>query len=113
MLEGLSQTFAQIGEDVKEFITEKPITTAGIAVGTLGAAAVGGVLISKAGSKSKTRKKTKKGRSRDRRFKSKQKHEQRYKRKKKYKVYKRKGWIHSKKNNGPARLVKGSASAKA
>lgn len=36
MIDGLSSFFAGVSEDVKEFATERPITTAGIGVGVLG-----------------------------------------------------------------------------
>lgn len=93
MLEGLSS----IGEDVKEFVLEKPITSAAIGIGVTAVGA--GVAIAATSGKKNKRKTTKRGRKRDRRFKSKQKHEQKYKRKKKYKVYKKKGWIHPKRKS--------------
>jgi len=48
MLEGLQTFIGGIGEDVKQFITEKPIQTAAIGVGVLGAGALGiGALVTK------------------------------------------------------------------
>lgn len=84
-------------EDVKTFVSEKPIGTAAIGAGIL-AAGVGLAIATTSRSKSK-RKTSKRGRKRDRTFKSKQKHERKYKRKRKYKVYGRKGWINPKKKS--------------
>tara|TARA_Y100000296_G_scaffold70034_1_gene84345 strand:+ start:491 stop:910 length:420 start_codon:yes stop_codon:yes gene_type:complete len=103
MLDGLLETIGKVGEDVKTFITEKPLVTSAIGVGAVGATTLGTIAISKAVSNSKRKtskprkRKTKRGRKRDRTFKSKQKHEKKYKRKRKYKVYRKKGWINPKK----------------
>jgi len=83
MLEGLQTLIGGIGEDVKTFITEKPIQTAAIGVGVLGAGGlVGAALVAKkrkkAAKRTSARKKTSKGRRRDIKFISKQKHEQAY-----------------------------------
>ena len=94
-----------IGEDVKSFVTEKPLATAGLVAGAVGVSAVGVALAVKRSTK-KRKSRTKKGRSRDRKFKSKQKHEQRYKRKKKYKVYGKKGYVHPKKKSSKKRVGK-------
>jgi len=87
-LSDIQETIGGIGEDVVEFISEKPITSASIGVGVLGATGII-MAVAKGGKtkttrKRKTSKRTKKGRSRDRKFISKQKHERAYvKRKKK------------------------------
>lgn len=66
MLEGLQSFVGGIGEDVKTFITEKPIQTAVIGAGVLGAGALGvGALVVKKRKKAKkkvsrVRKKSKK-----------------------------------------------------
>ena len=91
--------------DIASDISAKQIALgAGVTAGVV-ALGVGAVVLAK---KRKARKK--KGRmsahARDRRFKSKEKHEQRHKRKRKYKVYKRKGWIHPKRNSKGNRGVK-------
>ena len=82
--QGLQGQLLAIGEDVKTFITEKPLATVGVGAGL--AAATGGVIITAVTRKRKktTRRKarTKKGRSRDRKFRSKQKHELAYVRRK-------------------------------
>lgn len=84
MLEGLQNFITGVGEDVKSFVKEKPIATAGIGAGVVGATALGVVVAKKRKkAKKKTKKKTKKGRSRDRKFISKQKHERAYVRRKK------------------------------
>lgn len=101
MLEGLQSVIGGIGEDVKQFVTEKPLQTATLAYGSLGAAALGVGIVGMVKKRKKTvkrakkkiKKKTKKGRARDIKFRSKQKHERRYKRKRPYKVYGKKGWI--------------------
>lgn len=62
MLEGLQSLIGRIGEDVKTFITEKPLATAGISAAAVGATALGvaAVVKKKKISKiSKTRKKKK------------------------------------------------------
>ncbi|MBA7653468.1 hypothetical protein ES703_61317 [subsurface metagenome] len=87
MLEGLQTLIGGIGEDVKSFITEKPIQTAVIGAGVLGAGAIGtAVLVAKkrkkAAKKTKAKRKTARGRRRDIKFISKQKHEQAYIRRK-------------------------------
>lgn len=97
MLDGIQTLIGGIGEDVGAFVAEKPLVTAGIGAGVVGATIIGVGLAVKKKAKKKTKAKTKKGRSRDRKFKSKQKHEQKYKRKKKYKVYGKKGYIKPKK----------------
>jgi len=83
MLEGLQTLIGGIGEDVKSFITEKPIQTMAVGAGILGAGALGvGALVvakrKKAAKKTKAKRKTAKGRRRDIKFISKQKHEQAY-----------------------------------
>lgn len=83
VLEGLQSTFLGIGEDVKQFITEKPLATAALGAAALGATALGVVSLVKR--RKKARKRTKKGRSRDRKYISKQKHEQAYIRRKRKK----------------------------
>lgn len=91
MLDGLSNVFGSIGEDVKGFVTERPLVAAGIGVGVLGTAGLVAGVIKRKGARKK-RKKTTRGRSRDRKFISKQKHEIKRKRKKKpAKIYKKKG----------------------
>ena len=70
-----------VGEDVQQFVTERPVTSAGIGVGVLAAsglvvAGLKGAGVSKG--RRKTKKKTSKGRKRDRKFRSKQKHELAY-----------------------------------
>lgn len=56
MLEGLQTFIGGIGEDVKQFITEKPIQTAAIGVGVLGAGALGiGALVVKKRKKAATK----------------------------------------------------------
>ena len=82
-LEGLQSAIVAIGEDIKTFVSEKPLTSAGIATGVVGASTLGVVAATK--SSKKRKKKTSKGRSRDRKFISKQKHEQAYIRRKKRK----------------------------
>lgn len=92
MLEGLQETISGIGEDVRAFVSEKPLTTTAIGVGVVGVG-VGVAVLASNRAKSK-RKTTKKGRSRDRKFISKQKHESKRVRKRGAKIYKRKGkWL--------------------
>ena len=116
-LEGLQTGIAGIGEDVKQFVSEKPVVSAGIGVGVLGATALGvaGVVKAKKGTvkRKKTVKKTQKGRIRDRKFRSKQKHELSYvrrKRKLKKKItrptYKRKSVKTTKKRVGKVYYTK-------
>ena len=123
MLEGLQTLIGGIGEDVKSFITEKPIQTAVIGAGVLGAGALGvGALVvkkrKKAAKKTKGKRKTARGRRRDIKFISKQKHEQAYIRRKRkagkkitrkrYKTSKSKkrvGKIYYTKNNQPYKIL--------
>ena len=81
MLEGLQNAISNIGEDIKTFITEKPLASATIGAGVVGAGALGTLAVVK--SRKKNKAKTKKGRARDRKFRSKQKHELAYVRRKK------------------------------
>lgn len=117
VLEGMKETLGGIGDNVTEFISEKPITAAAIGAGVVGAG-VAVAIAASSGKKSK-RNSSKKGRSRDRKFISKQKHEQRYKRKTKGKRYKtkkhskRKGVHYTKKgqpyiilSSGKAKFIK-------
>ena len=116
ILEGLQDTAVKIGEDVKQFITEKPIESALVGVGIGGVLGVGtGLVLGSNGKtttkKKTTRKRTKRGRSRDRKFISRQKHEIRRRRKRKpAKIYKRKGKYWSRKPlrraNGKKRVGK-------
>jgi hypothetical protein len=107
VLEGLitelQSGLTSVGENVKDFIMEKPLATAAIGAGVV-AAGAGVVVLATSGGKSK-KKTSKRGRKRDRTFKSKQKHEQRYKRKRKYKIYGRKGWIHPKRKRSKRRVT--------
>ena len=97
-MESILGTLGGIGEDVKTFIIEKPLTTVAIGVGAVGVGA-GVALLATSGKK--TKKRTKRGRSRDRKFISKQKHERNRKRKKGAKIYKRKGkWLSRTKRAG-------------
>jgi len=93
MLDGLQDTLSGIGETIKSFISEKPITSALVGAGVVGTATLGGVAVAKA--RKKTKKKTKRGASRDRKFISKQKHEAWRRRKKPAKIYKKKGKYYS------------------
>jgi len=103
-MESILDTLGGIGEDVKTFIIEKPVTSAAIGVGVVGAGAGVAVL---AASGKKTKKRTKRGRARDRKFISKQKHERHYKRKKGAKIYKRKGrWLSRTKKAGNKKTKK-------
>jgi len=88
VLDGLSSGVGGIAQDVKTFISEKPVTSAGIGVGVLGVSTLG---VIKATKRKKKKTRTKRGRSRDRKFISKQKHEVKRKRKRPAKIYKKKG----------------------
>lgn len=135
-IEGLQGIIGEITEDVKQFISEKPLATAGIGAGVIGATAFG-VAVAKRKKKTRAKKKklvkkkkTKRGRARDRMFRSKQKHELAYVRRKKragkkitrptYKTRKRVGKIyHTKKGqpykimaSGKARFIKKSKGGK-
>ena len=91
MLEGLSNLLGDLTEkvggalqDVKIFITEKPVVSAAIGTGIVGAGASAvGVAVAKRRTKKKSKKKTSKGRSRDRKYISKQKHETAYQKRRK------------------------------
>ena len=78
MLEGLQGAIGGLTEDVTQFVSEKPLQTAVIGAGLVGATALGVAVVKR----KKRKKKTKKGRARDRKFRSKQKHELAYVRKK-------------------------------
>jgi len=94
VLEGLQSALMNIGEDVKTFISEKPITSIAVGAGVVGAGVAGAVAIGKSRKKTKSKTRTKKGRSRDRKYISKQKHERKRVRKRGAKIYKRKGkWL--------------------
>ena len=95
-IEGLKETAIGIGEDVKTFVAEKPLTTLAVGVGVVGVTALGVAVATRnkkvAKKKKKTiRKRTTRGRSRDRKFISKQKHEIKRRRKRPAKIYKKKG----------------------
>jgi len=93
-------------EEVKNAVASiSPTNLALIGTG-VGAAVIGGGLVTAAVIGSRNKKKTSKGRARDRKFKSKQKHEQRYKRKRPYKVYKSKSRRTRKSNSGKIRYTK-------
>jgi hypothetical protein len=87
-MEGIQEIIGGIGENVGEFISEKPIISAAIGAGVIGAGVIG-VIAATSGKKSK--KKTKRGYRQDRKFISKQKHERNRRRKRPAKIYKRKG----------------------
>lgn len=110
VLEGLQEFGIEIGEGIKTFVTEKPLATAAIGVGVLGVGALGaGIALAGAIDKDhvpRHKKRSKKGIKHDRKFKSKQKHEQKYQRKKKYKIYKKKGWVHPKKSKSGIHYTK-------
>ena len=108
MLDGLTDVLQGVAEDVKSFISEKPLATAAIGAAVVGATALGTVAVVRARRKTRKvrKKKTKRGRKRDRLFKSKQKHERKYKRKRKYKKYGTKGWIKPKKRTSKKRTGK-------
>lgn len=116
-LSEVRESIGGIGEDVIEFISEKPITSAALGVGILGATGIIMAVV-KSGKKATTRKrqtsiKTKRGRSRDRKFRSKQKHELRYvKRKRKAGKRITRPRYKTKSNKKPRRLIKGSKEAK-
>ena len=83
MIDGLQTFFGGIAEDVKTFVTEKPLATAALGAAAIGATALGVVAVTKRKKTKTAKKKTRKGRARDRKFISKQKHEQAYVRRKK------------------------------
>lgn len=60
MLEGLTTGIGKIGEDVKVFITEKPIATAAIGVGVLGTAGLAATIIKRRKTTKKKKKKVSK-----------------------------------------------------
>lgn len=117
MLEGLQTFITGVGEDVKTFITEKPLQTAVIGAGVVGATALGVVAIKvlkkKKAVKKVKKKVSKKGRRRDWRFASKQKHEVAYRKRRKklgmksyQKFYKKRKGIHYTKKGQPYIILK-------
>ena len=80
MIDGLQDFAFGIGDNVKTFISEKPITTAIIGSSVIGVGTLGAFAVAKTRKKRKA--KTKRGRARDRKFISKQKSEQAYVRRK-------------------------------
>lgn len=92
-------SLSSLQDDITGIFSKNPLATAaGAGVVGLGSGVALGAAI-----RSRTKKKTRKsrrnsGRARDIKFKSKQKHERKYKRKRKYKIYKRKGFIHSRRS---------------
>lgn len=116
MLEGLKEKAIGIGEDVKEFVQEKPLAAAGIGVAALGVAALGAAVVikgkkKKSNSKRKTGRKikhTRRGWRQDQKRVSKQKWEKAYQRRKKRsgkKTKKRTGKIYYTKKGQPYKMM--------